>query len=170
MSLLCFFSILVNEIPSHPFHPSRGICQGDPLSPFPFVLMAEGLGCLIKNALHTQQLRGISVHNSIAISHQQFVDDNRLFGHPFVQEAQTFKSLLDDFSEASGASINISKSQIFFLHTPSMTQTSIACILNLSVASLPSKYLGGPLTYYTLKHASYNILLEKIEAHFSSWT
>jgi hypothetical protein len=39
-----FFSILVNNVPSRPFSPSRGIRQGDPLSPFLFVIMEEGLG------------------------------------------------------------------------------------------------------------------------------
>lgn len=65
-----FFSILINGIPSHPFSPSRGIRQGDPLSPFLFVLMAEGLGRHVKQALISQCLKGLSIHNSSVITHQ----------------------------------------------------------------------------------------------------
>ena len=43
-----FFSILINGTPSKTFQPSRGIRQGDPLSPFLFVLMMEGLGRFLK--------------------------------------------------------------------------------------------------------------------------
>jgi len=132
--------------------------------------MAEGLGRIIKNALQTQQLRGISIHDSLAITHQQFVDDNILFGHPLVQEALIFKSLLNEYSEAFGASINIEKSQIFFFHTPPSIQSSITRILKFSKASLPSKYLGTPLTDSALKHSSWHLLLEKLEARLSSWT
>lgn len=46
-----FFSILINGISSQPFNPSKGIKQGDPLSPFLFVLMVEGLGIHINHAL-----------------------------------------------------------------------------------------------------------------------
>jgi len=72
MSLITptFFSILVNGTPSTPFHPSRGIQQGDPLSPFIFIIMAEGLGRYIKDALQNQQLRGISFQNTPAFTHQ----------------------------------------------------------------------------------------------------
>lgn len=172
MSLLSssFFSILINGIPSSPFHPSRGIRQGDPLSPFLFVIMAEGLGRSIKNAQQSQLLRGLSFHNSSVFTHQQFVDDNMLFGHPSIQEAFQLKSLLTDFSDASGANVNKSKSQIFFFHTPVNTQATIARILGFSIVVLPSKYLGAPFTALALKHSSWKILLENLEAHFSLWT
>eukprot|EP00253_Pinus_taeda_P028889 PITA_28889 len=71
MSLITstFFSILVNGIPSQPFNPSCGIRHDDPLSPFLFVLMVEGLGHHIKHALLSHQLKGISIHNSPGITH-----------------------------------------------------------------------------------------------------
>ena len=43
------FLILVNGSPSSPFNASRGIRQGDPLSPFLFIIVAEGLGRMLKN-------------------------------------------------------------------------------------------------------------------------
>eukprot|EP00253_Pinus_taeda_P025694 PITA_25694 len=172
MSLITssFFSILVNGIPSRPFSPSRGIRQGDPLSPFLFVLMAEGLRCHIKQALLSHQLKGLSIHNSPAIRHQQFVDDNMLFGYPSVQEASRFKSLLNEFSEALGTSINNSKSQIFFFHTPPIFNHAVARILGFPTTTLPAKYLGAPLIASAIKHSSWHILIEKLESRLNLWT
>lgn len=172
MSLISssFFSILINDIPSSTFHPSRGIRQGDPLSPFLFVIMAEGLGRSIKIAQQSQLLKGLSFHNSPAFTHQQFVDDNMLYGHPSIQEARQLKTLLLDFSDASGASISKSKSHIFFFHTPAPTQSPIIRILGFTSAKLPSTYLGAPLITSALKHSSWKVLLENLEARLSSLT
>jgi len=104
----------------------------------------------------------LSFHNSLAFTPQQFVDENMLFGHPSVQEAHELNSLLPDFSDAFGASINNSKSQVFFFNTPISTQSTIARILGFSIASLPSKYLGAPLIASALKHSSWKIVLEKL--------
>ena len=54
-----FFSILVNETPSHPFQVLRGIHQGDPLSPFLFIIAIEGLGRMLKNLRNENRLKGI---------------------------------------------------------------------------------------------------------------
>eukprot|EP00253_Pinus_taeda_P021219 PITA_21219 len=172
MSLLTssFFLVLINGIPSETFHPSRGIRQGDPLSPFLFIIAAEGLGRSIKHAQQAARLKGLSFHNSPAVTHQQFVDDTMLYGYPSIQEARHLKSLLADFSEASGTSINQSKSQIFFFHTPSVIQSAILRILRFSSTKLPSTYLGAPLIASNLKHSAWKSLLDKLEAKLSSWT
>lgn len=165
-----FYSVLINGIPSATYRPSRGIRQGDPLSPFLFVIMAEGLGRAITAAKHDRHIRGLSFNNSPAFTHQQFVDDNMLFGHPSVQEAHRIKSILSTFSDASGALINKIKSQILFFNTPVITQRAIVHILGFSSASLPSKYLGAPLMASALKHTSWIQLLEKLEARLLLWT
>jgi len=123
--------------------------------------MVEWLGRIIKHALQTLQRKGISFTNTLAYTHQQFVDDNMLFGHHWVQEALKFRSLLNEFSKASGCNINNVKSQIFFFHSPTCNQSFIAHILGFSITSLPSKYLGSPMNDSIFKHSSSQVLQEK---------
>jgi hypothetical protein len=114
-----FFSILINGVPSHPFSPSRGIRQGDPLSPFLFIIMAEGLSRYIHSTIANNLLTGLPLHGiSPPISHSQFVDDTLLMGTPTACEANSLLSILQTFSEASGLDCNKDKSQIFFFNTP----------------------------------------------------
>eukprot|EP00253_Pinus_taeda_P009912 PITA_09912 len=165
-----FFSVLINGIPYETFRPSRGIRQGDPLSPFLFVIIAKGLDRNIKSSTLSRGLKGLPFNNSPSYSHQQFVDDNMLFGHPSVQEARLFKDILSSFSDASGALINRVKSQIFFFNTPVSTQRLIARILGFTIAGLPSKYLGAPMIASALKHYSWRDLINKLEAKLFLWT
>lgn len=64
----------------------------------------------------------------------------------------------------------MAKSQIFFFHTPPITQLAITRILGFSIGSLPSKYLKAPLIDSTIKHASWRLLLEKLESYLNLWT
>ena len=99
--------VLINGDPSNPLNPSQGIRQGDPLSPFLFILMSEGLGRMLSNAKATSSLKGLSLHDHTPLTHQQFVDDNLLMGHPSVQEARSLSDILTTFSKSSGMTINI---------------------------------------------------------------
>ena len=55
-----FFSILVNGVPFGIINPTRGIHQGDPLSPFLFILMAKGLGRSIYDFKEANSIIGLS--------------------------------------------------------------------------------------------------------------
>ena len=112
------FSILVNGSPSEIFSSSRGLRQGDPLSSFLFIIMMEGLGRAIKQAKSPRKIKGLQLtDNGQTLTHQQFVDDTMLQGLPTVQEASSYKKILNLFALASGMEVNLSKSKIFFFNT-----------------------------------------------------
>lgn len=127
--------------------PSQGIWQGDPLSPFFFVILIEGLSRLIHKSREEGKIKGLHPLPSIpATTHQQFVDDTMLHGTPTVKEARAFKHILYLFSKALGMEINHAKSTIFFFNTHLAIQNHLTNILGFRIGTLPSKYLGAPLT------------------------
>eukprot|EP00253_Pinus_taeda_P019935 PITA_19935 len=96
------FSILLNGSPSRTFMPSRDLRQGDPLSPFLFVLMMEGLGRAIKMENVEGRIQGLKLTpDGATTTHQQFVDDTMLQSTPMVKEARAFKQILNNFALAT---------------------------------------------------------------------
>lgn len=63
-----------------PIIPSRGLRQGDPLSPYLFILCAEGLSALLRKFEKNQLIQGVQVcRNAPRINHLLFADDSYLF-------------------------------------------------------------------------------------------
>ncbi|KAL5572390.1 hypothetical protein UlMin_021987 [Ulmus minor] len=74
------YSLLINGEKVGYIRPSRGLRQGDPLSPYLFLLCAEGLSSLIHTFERTGQLQGMRCGtNGPTISHLFFADDSLLF-------------------------------------------------------------------------------------------
>eukprot|EP00253_Pinus_taeda_P021341 PITA_21341 len=165
------YSILVNGAPSSPFIPSRGIRQGDPLSHFLFVILMEGLSKLIAKRKAEGQIKGLQpIRSCPATMHQQFVDDTMLHGTPTVKEAIAYRDILHLFSKASGMEINFSKSTIFFFNTHQVVQSHLSRLLGFKIGSLPSKYLGAPLTLKPWQKAHWEEVLANMERRCKHWT
>ena len=74
------YSILINGVPRGFIKPTKEICQGNPLSPYLFLLCSEGLNGLLKKAVAAGDLRGFSLcKNGPQISHLFFADDSLIF-------------------------------------------------------------------------------------------
>uniref|UniRef100_A0A0V0GTN2 Putative ovule protein n=1 Tax=Solanum chacoense TaxID=4108 RepID=A0A0V0GTN2_SOLCH len=77
------FSVLINRSPTGFFSSQRGLRQGDPLSPFLFILAMEGMSSLINTAKAKDWIRGFQVQNrasnNLEITHLQYADDTLVF-------------------------------------------------------------------------------------------
>lgn len=89
------FSILINGHPTNSFQPKRGIIQGDPLSPYIFILCVEVLSDMIDRAQRNGLITSISIAtNAPYISHLLYDDDIFLFCRAKPEEAKTITNIL----------------------------------------------------------------------------
>jgi len=100
-------SIMLNGSPTEAFNATRGLKQGDPLSPFLFILAAEGLRSYINAKVRSEQYTGLRLWgNDLPSTRQQFVDNVMMYGQASLKEAMKIIEILTDFNSASGMNIN----------------------------------------------------------------
>uniref|UniRef100_A0A2N9FZG8 Reverse transcriptase domain-containing protein n=1 Tax=Fagus sylvatica TaxID=28930 RepID=A0A2N9FZG8_FAGSY len=96
------FAVLVNGEPHGFITPSRGIRQGDPLSPYLFLICAEGFSALLRKAERDKRLRGITIcRGGPRLSHLLFADDSLLFAEAEQRESRTLLEILKLYEESS---------------------------------------------------------------------
>lgn len=111
------FSVLVNGISRDPFRPERGVRQGDPLSPYIFIIYAEYLDRYINFMANTSK-SGIGIKvakNGLTIPYLKFADDCLIFCEVNRRTARHVKSVLDNYCRVSGQLVNFHKSFIQIL-------------------------------------------------------
>lgn len=98
---------MINGEPKGFVHPTWGIKQGDPLSPYLFLLFAEGLSGMIRKASENRQLHGVlSCTSGVCISYLLFADDSLLFCEASMEECQCLLDILGRYEEAYSQAIN----------------------------------------------------------------
>ncbi|XP_057982289.1 uncharacterized protein LOC131167502 [Malania oleifera] len=104
------FSILINGTPCGFFESSRGLRQGDPLSPLLFVLVMEAQGRMLKKAVHDGHMSGFGVEHiegrALVVSHLLFADDTLIFCDPDLDHILFLRVILMWFEAVSGLKIN----------------------------------------------------------------
>ncbi|KAM6549548.1 hypothetical protein CsatB_021224 [Cannabis sativa] len=154
-----------------PILPSRGIRQGDPLSPYLFILCAEGLSAILRKFESRGLIHGCKVANGAPrITHMLFADDSYLYCKATTVEATRIQEVLSKFEAASGQKVNLSKSSIFFSsNTDSATQHNISNQLGMNIADEKSLYLGLPSTMSRNKSAVLGFLKERVRKRIQGW-
>ncbi|RVW42718.1 Transposon TX1 uncharacterized 149 kDa protein [Vitis vinifera] len=142
------FSVLVNGVPAGYFSNSRGLRQGDPLSPYLFVLGMEVLSVLIRKAVDEGFISGCSLRGrgriEMNVSHLLFADDTIIFYEARKEHLTSLSWILAWFEAASGLRINLAKSELISVGEVEDID-EMAVELGCRVGSLPTLYLGLPL-------------------------
>ncbi|KAK3185002.1 hypothetical protein Dsin_032288 [Dipteronia sinensis] len=139
-------SVLDNGSPTAQFGVERGLLQGEPLSPFLFNIVLEGLSCLFRKAVELGLLKGATFgKNMVQISHLQFADDTILFLKPNLEYLRNAKRILRCFKLATGLRINFFKSCLVKIGPNVPWNVGWAEAFHCRYDALPIMYLGLPL-------------------------
>ncbi|XP_058757974.1 uncharacterized protein LOC131635336 [Vicia villosa] len=135
-------SIFVNGSATKDFKVQRGLRQGDPISPFLFVLAMEGLTALTRKSVEVGDFKpfkyGVEDHVDIL----QFADDTVVIGEHTCDNLWNMKVLLRGFELVSGLEINFHKNNIFGVHIGEWLLNPATSYLSCKKGNFPFKLLG----------------------------
>ena len=140
--------MLVNGFPSQFFFASRGLRQGDPISPLLFLLVMEVFTRMVNSAATAALIYAFSVgplnKSATDVSHLLFADDTIIFCDNNCKQIVNLGGVLISFEVVSELRVNLSKSSILPVGQVDNIQL-LAGILGCYIGSFPSSYLGLPL-------------------------
>ncbi|XP_074287942.1 uncharacterized protein LOC141613105 [Silene latifolia] len=165
------FSVLINGTPTREFQPSRGLRQGDPLSPYLFILCAEVFSNLIKCAVVNNSLHGIRNSQSAPmVSHLFFADDSLIFLKANLREAEVITNIIRRYEDASGQLVNLEKTTVSFSKgVNGERKDNIVGRLGMVVVAEQSRYLGLPTVVGHSKKVLTDIIRDKLSKRLQGW-
>ena len=165
------FSILVNGKPHGMIHPARGIHQGDPLSPYLFLLCAEGFIALLAKAELDRKITGVSIcRGAPRVTNLLFADDSLLFCQATPREGEVVAEILQTCEWALGQSINLEKSSVFFSNNTTDTQKQqMLQILGVKEVVKFESYLGLPTLIGRDKYSTFAYLKDRVWKKLQGW-
>ena len=155
---------MVNGEPKGLITPTRGIWQGDPLSPFLFLLCIEGLHALINNAANLSEITGFSLcRRGLKLTHLLFADSSVLFCRATTEECAKVLNILETYENASGQKVNRNKTTLFFSKSiVEIMRQAIKDTLGVQAINQYEKYLGLLSLVGRGKKESFNFLKERV--------
>ena len=166
------YRVLLNGQPKGNIIPQRGLRQGDPLSPYLFIMCTEALVANIKKAEREKLLTGVKVARACPpISHLLFADDSLFFCKAKSEECQTILRILKDYEVVSGQQINFDKSSIQFGHkVEEGLRQELRDVLGIQNLGGMGSYLGIPESLGGSKVQVFGFVQERLNNRVNGWT
>ncbi|XP_013645955.2 uncharacterized protein LOC125594385 [Brassica napus] len=171
-SCICTTSFMVgyNGTVNGYFKGTRGLRQGDPLSPYLFVIAMNCLSHMLNAAATNSKLRYHSNCKKVKLTHLSFADDLLIFIEGNIESVQCVLQVLKEFENRSGLAVSLQKTSFFASGMTEEEINTIQASTGMACGSLPFRYLGVPMNSRKLSLASCEPLLHQIKTRFSSWS
>jgi hypothetical protein len=165
------YSVIINGSPVGDIRPSRGIRQGDPISPYLFIICAEALSALILRAEQRGAISGVpSSPRALKISHLFFADDSILFCKSNAVEWRRLMKILGIYENASGQKLNVNKTFVFFNRNTSMERRQeILRYSRLAETYRIDAYLGLPTFVGGSQMQAFQQIKDRVLNRLQNW-
>jgi hypothetical protein len=165
------YRIKVNGELTDEIVPTRGLRQGDPLSPYLFLICAEGFSTLLNAAEERGLLEGVTIcNNAPSISHLLFADDSLLLLKVKDESAHHLQNILQLYENCSGQIINKEKSSIMFSrNTSGAAKQSFMEIMDIPQEAVNEKYLGLPVYMGRSKKKTFEYMKDRVWRKIQGW-
>ena len=160
--------IIQNGFISECFYLERGRRQGDPISPYIFILCVEILGLMIRN---DENVKGIKI-NGKEYKLSQYADDTQLFLDGSELSLHSALSILKKYYYMSGLNINLEKTRAVWIGSMCKSSKTMCKNFNLDWEQKPIKILGVVFTaeVFDIWDQNSDIILEKINSMIKTWS
>lgn len=144
--------------------PQRGLRQGDPLSPYLFLICVEGLSNAIKKSVEAGKVSDCSIsERAPSITHLLFANDSFIFCKANEEEVLEVRRILQAYEMQSGQAINLQKSGVFFSSNVRMDkQVELKSLLEVHNDLSTGKYLGLPSLIGRPKRSAFSYLKDRL--------
>ncbi|XP_039068831.1 uncharacterized protein LOC120215147 [Hibiscus syriacus] len=139
------FSVSLNGSLVGFFKGARGVRQGDPLSPYPFVLVMNVFSSLLDVAAKRGVFKYHPKCKRISLTYLCFADDLLVFCHGSFDSVMGVLSTLETFYKLSGLRLNAMKTELYACGVSDLVHGQIKAGTGFRVGNLPVRYLGVPL-------------------------
>ncbi|XP_061993341.1 uncharacterized protein LOC133711201 [Rosa rugosa] len=165
-----YISVSVNGQVNGYFTCSRGVRQGDPLSPLLFCLAEEVLSRGLSSLVNRRKIRTIAAPSSVSPpSHVLFADDIMVFLQGKPSHLRNLMSFMDEYAVNSGQVVNKAKSNLLLGRYALPRQNRTCGLLGIRPGQLPFTYLGVPIFIGHPKSVHLVPIADKVRCKLSSW-
>ena len=164
-------SLLWNGSKTECFTPTRGLRQGDPLSPYLYVFCMERLGEMIQDEVRVGRWLPLQASaNGPSISHLFYADDELLFAKAKPSQARVINKILEDVCSISGLKVSLEKSRAFASADVTRNRKdSVTSTTRIQFTSNLGKYLGFQMHHGRIKKEDFSSIMDRVSNKLASW-